>query len=155
MCISPRRAHTTAPGPTEGFLVPLAASGAGAGNSFTTILFLLLLFGVVYFLMIRPQQKRRREALTMQNQLGPGDQIVTIGGLHGTIVSLDDDVATLEVAPGVQVKFARQAIARTLPRQDAGETAAAEAEAESSAAADVVEEPAVADDAVADTQKKD
>src|SRR5690348_3210349 len=151
MCISPRPAHTTAPGPTEGFLVPLAASGAGAGNSFTTILFLLLLFGVVYFLMIRPQQKRRREALSMQNQLGPGDQIVTIGGLHGTIVSLDDDVATLEVAPGVQVKFARQAIARTLPKQEAEESAVAEAEPADA----VVEEPAVVDDTAADTQTQD
>ena len=131
--------------------MPLAASGAGAGNSFTTILFLLLLFGVVYFLMIRPQQKRRREALNMQNQLGPGDQIVTIGGLHGTIVSIDDDVATLEVAPGVQVKFARQAIARTLPKQEAEESAAAdEVEAEPA-----VQEPAVADDTAADTKKKD
>ena len=135
--------------------MPLAQSGAGAGNSFTTILFLLLLFGVVYFLMIRPQQKRRREALNMQNQLGPGDQIVTIGGLHGTIVSIDDDVATLEVAPGVQVKFARQAIARTLPRQDAEESAA-EVEAESSdEVKTVADEPAVADDTAADTQKKD
>jgi preprotein translocase subunit YajC len=134
--------------------VPVAASGAGAGNSFTTILFLLLLFGVVYFLMIRPQQKRRREAQNMQNQLGPGDQIVTIGGLHGTIVSIDDDVATLEVAPGVQVKFARQAIARTLPRQDAAETAA-EVEETEVAATEVADEPAVADDTVADTQKKD
>jgi len=135
--------------------VPLAQSGAGAGNSFTTILFLLLLFGVVYFLMIRPQQKRRREAQAMQNQLGPGDQIVTIGGLHGTIVSIDDDVATLEVAPGVQVKFARPAIARTLPKQDVEESVAAEAEAEPSAEATTTEEPAVADDAVADTKKKD
>jgi len=140
--------------------VPLAQSGAGAGNSFTTILFLLLLFGVVYFLMIRPQQKRRREAQNMQNQLGAGDQIVTIGGLHGTIVSIDDDVATLEVAPGVQVKFARQAIARTLPKQDAEETAAADVEAESLAETKVAEEPPVAadaqqDDVVADTQKKD
>ena len=131
--------------------MPLAASGAGAGNSFTTILFLLLLFGVVYFLMIRPQQKRRREALNMQNQLGPGDQIVTIGGLHGTIVSIDDDVATLEVAPGVQVRFARQAIARTLPKQEAAESVAAdEVEAEPA-----VQEPAVADDTAADTKKKD
>ena len=125
--------------------MPLAASGAGAGNSFTTILFLLLLFGVVYFLMIRPQQKRRREAQELQNKLGPGDQIVTIGGLHGTIVSIDDDVATLEVAPGVQVKFARQAIARVLPRQEAAEAAP-------------VEEPTVDDvetQVVDDTQKKD
>jgi len=131
--------------------VPVAASGAGAGNSFTTILFLLLLFGVVYFLMIRPQQKRRREAQTMQSQLGPGDQIVTIGGLHGTIVSIDDDVATLEVAPGVQVRFARQAIARTLPRQGTEETGAEVEETE----AEVADEPTVADDTAADTKKKD
>jgi preprotein translocase subunit YajC len=128
--------------------VPLAASGSGAGSSFTTILFLLLLFGVVYFLMIRPQQKRRREAQEMQNKLGPGDQIVTIGGLHGTVVSIDDDVATLEVAPGVQVKFARPAIARVLSRQEPEEAAAAPAE-ETEA-----DEP-VADDTITDTQKKD
>src|SRR5690349_14221493 len=100
--------------------------------------------------MIRPQQKRRREALNMQNQLGPGDQIVTIGGLHGTIVSIDDDVATLEVAPGVQVRFARQAIARTLPNQEAAESAAAD----EVVAEPAVEEPAVADDTAADTKKK-
>ena len=123
----------------------LSAAASGGGSSFTTILFLLLLFGVVYFLMIRPQQKRRREALNMQNQLGPGDQIVTIGGLHGTIVSIDDDAATLEIAPGVQVKFARQAIARVLQRQE-------------EAAAAPIEEPAVDDvetKVVDDTQKKD
>ena len=73
----------------------------------------------MYFLMIRPQQKRRREAQQMQSQLGPGDQIVTIGGLHGTVVTVDDDVVTLEVAPGVQVRFARPAIARVLPREAA------------------------------------
>ncbi|HEX5204195.1 preprotein translocase subunit YajC [Paractinoplanes rhizophilus] len=103
----------------------LSAAASGGGSSFTTILFLLLLFGVVYFLMIRPQQKRRREAQDLQKQLGPGDQIVTIGGLHGTIVAIDDDAATLEVAPGVQVKFARQAIARVLPRPAAEEAAPA------------------------------
>jgi preprotein translocase subunit YajC len=120
------------------------------------LLLIVLLFGVMYVMMIRPQQKRRREAQNMQSQLGPGDQIVTIGGLHGTIVTMDDAVATLEVAPGVRVKFARQAIARTLPKQDAAESAADEVEAESSAEAlPVVEEPVVVDDAVADTQKKD
>jgi preprotein translocase subunit YajC len=124
------------------------AAASGAGNSFTTILFLLLLFGVVYFLMIRPQQKRRREAQELQNKLGPGDQIVTIGGLHGTIVSVDADVATLEVAPGVQVKFARPAIARVLQRQEAEEAAPVD---ETEAA----DEPVADDDTVADTQKKD
>ena len=81
------------------------------------LLLIILLFGVMYFLMIRPQQRRRREAQQMQSALGPGDQIITIGGLHGTVVSAEDDVVTLEVAPGVNVRFARPAIARVLPRE--------------------------------------
>jgi preprotein translocase subunit YajC len=124
-----------------------AASSSGTGSGFTTILFLLLLFGVVYFLMIRPQQKRRREAQTMQSSLGAGDRIVTIGGLHGTVVSIDDDVATLEIAPGVTVQFARQAIARVLPTT---EPVVDEPVAEEEPA---VEEPV--DDTVTDTRKKD
>jgi preprotein translocase subunit YajC len=127
-----------------------AAAAQGGGSGFTTILFLVLLFGVVYFLMIRPQQKRRREAQQMQSSLGPGDQIVTIGGLHGTVVAIDDDVATLEVAPGVEVRFARQAIARVLPRPDGVVEDEEPAEEES---ATVVEEPAV--DPVTETRKKD
>jgi preprotein translocase subunit YajC len=137
-----------ASGPTEGFLVPLSAAASGAGNSFTTILFLLLLFGVVYFLMIRPQQKRRREAQNLQNQLGPGNQIVTIGGLHGTVVSIDDDVVTLEIAPGVQVKFARPAIARVLPRPEAEDVSPVEEADET-----VVEDAPVVDST--EIQKKD
>ena len=92
------------------------------------LLLIVLLFGVMYFLMIRPQQKRRREALQMQSELDSGDQIVTIGGLHGTVVAVADDVVTLEVAPGVNVRFARAAIARVLPRESAESTDAADAE---------------------------
>ncbi|HEX8632359.1 MAG TPA: preprotein translocase subunit YajC [Catenuloplanes sp.] len=71
-----------------------------------------LLFGVMYFMMIRPQQKRRREAQQMQASLGAGDEVITIGGLYGTVVSVDDDTVTLEVAPGVENRYARPAIAR-------------------------------------------
>ena len=55
------------------------------------LLLIVLLFGVMYFMMIRPQQKRRREAQQMQSTLGPGDEVVTIGGLYGTVVAVDDD----------------------------------------------------------------
>ncbi|MBB4761200.1 preprotein translocase subunit YajC [Actinoplanes digitatis] len=89
------------------------------------LLLIVLLFGVMYFMMIRPQQKRRREAQQMQSALGPGDDIVTIGGLHATVVSVDDDVITVEISPGVNVRFARPAIARVV-----------------SSASDVVPEPA-------------
>lgn len=95
------------------------AAEASGGGSFTPLLLIVLLFAVMYFLMIRPQQKRRREAQEMQNSLGPGDQIVTIGGLHGTVVVVGDDAVTLEIAPGVHVQFARPAIARVVTRADA------------------------------------
>lgn len=97
------------------------------------LLLIVLLFGVMYFLMIRPQQKRRREAQSMQSSLGPGDEIVTIGGLHATVVAIDDDVVTVEIAPGVNARFARPAIARVV-KQEAREEETVE------------DEPEVADD---------
>ena len=96
----------------------LAASGNG-GGSVTPLLLIVLLFGVMYFMMIRPQQKRRREATLMQKALGPGDQIVTIGGLHATVVDVGDDVVTVEIAPGVHVQFARPAIAKVVKQEEA------------------------------------
>ncbi|GIJ22681.1 hypothetical protein Vlu01_33050 [Micromonospora lutea] len=73
-----------------------------------------LLFGVMYFMMIRPQQKRRREAESMQANLSAGDEVVTIGGLYGTVTGVEDDSVLLEVAPGVQTRYARPAIARVV-----------------------------------------
>jgi preprotein translocase subunit YajC len=80
---------------------------------------IVLLFGVMYFMMIRPQQRRRREAEQMQAALGPGDDVVTVGGMHGTVIAVDDEVVTLEVAPGVHVRYARPAIARVVSRPSA------------------------------------
>lgn len=93
------------------------------------LLLIVLLFGVMYFMMIRPQQKRRREAQAMQSALGPGDEIVTIGGLHATVVAVGDDVVTVELAPGVNARFARPAIARVVKQEPV----------------DVAEEPVVAE----------
>ncbi|XVV10477.1 preprotein translocase subunit YajC [Actinoplanes sp. CA-131856] len=127
----------------------IQAAEASGGGSFTPLLLIVLLFAVMYFLMIRPQQKRRREAQQMQNALGPGDRIVTIGGLHGTVVSVDDDVVNLEIADGVEVQFARPAIARVV------------SQAGTPVETDVVEEtpePAVEEpvaDPIVDTRKKD
>ncbi|WP_197673944.1 preprotein translocase subunit YajC [Micromonospora narathiwatensis] len=98
-----------------------AASGGGAG-SLTPILMIALLFGVMYFMMIRPQQKRRREAEQMQNTLAPGDEVVTIGGLYGTVTGVDDETVLLEVAPGVQTRYARPAVARVVKQAERPET---------------------------------
>ena len=74
------------------------AAEQGGSGSFTPLLLIVLLFGVMYFMMIRPQQKRRREAEQMQSKLSAGDEIVTIGGLHATVVTVADDVVTVEIS---------------------------------------------------------
>lgn len=96
----------------------LYAQSAGGAGGFTPILMIVLLFGVMYFMMIRPQQKRRREAEAMQSSLGQGDEVVTIGGLYGTVTGVDDDTVLLEVAPGVQTRYARPAIARVVTKAE-------------------------------------
>lgn len=80
-------------------------SGAGFGNLLVLALPLLLLA----FLMFT-QRKRGREVQAFQSALAVGDAVVLTSGLYGTIVTLDDSVATLEIAPGVQVKVDRRAV---------------------------------------------
>jgi len=89
-----------------------------SASNFTPILMIVLLFGVMYFMMIRPQQKRRREAANMQSSLGHGDEVVTIGGLYGTVTGVDDETVLLEVAPGVETRYARPAIARVVTKAE-------------------------------------
>ena len=75
----------------------------------------LLLMGVVfYFLLIRPQNQRRRAQMQMQAEIGVGDEIVTTAGIYGTITEIEDDYGTvlLEVAPNTQIRVARAAIAQ-------------------------------------------
>ncbi|WP_026321809.1 preprotein translocase subunit YajC [Salinispora fenicalii] len=97
-----------------------------SASNFTPILMIVLLFGVMYFMMIRPQQKRRREAASMQSSLGHGDEVVTIGGLYGTVTGVDDETVLLEVAPGVETRYARPAIARVVTKAEQPAEAAAD-----------------------------
>ena len=76
---------------------------------------IILLFGVMYFMMIRPQQKRRREAEQMQRNLAIGDEVVTIGGLHGIVADIEDAVVVIEISPGVTARYSRPAIAKVIP----------------------------------------
>lgn len=94
----------------------LAASASG-GSGIATLLPLALIIVAMWFFMIRPQQKRRREAMELQNQLGVGDEIVTIGGLYGRVVGVDDEAVTLEVSPGVTNRYARAAVGRVVSKQ--------------------------------------
>jgi preprotein translocase subunit YajC len=74
----------------------------------------LLLIGVFYFMLIRPQQKQRREIAEVQSTITPGVRVMTSAGLIGTIVAIEGDEVLIEVAPGVTNRYVRRAIMRVL-----------------------------------------
>nr|WP_245605612.1 preprotein translocase subunit YajC [Thermicanus aegyptius] len=79
---------------------------------------IVLLFVLFYFLLIRPQQKRQKERNRMLNNLEKGDKVITIGGLHGTIVELNDRTVVLKVSDSVRLTFDKQAINAVLTESE-------------------------------------
>lgn len=79
-------------------------------GNLTTILPLILMFVLFYFLLIRPQQKRQKAVQSMQSNLKKGDKIITIGGLHGFIDSIDDSKAVIKCGDGSRLTYERSAI---------------------------------------------
>lgn len=90
----------------------LQATTAEQPSMWPTIIMMVALFAIVYFFMIRPQQKKQKEINNFRNALTVGQDVVTIGGLHGTIKHIDDvkQTVTLRVANGVEVLFEKSAI---------------------------------------------
>ena len=81
-------------------------------------IFILFLLVIVWFLLIRPQRKRQLEAQRLVESLAVGKEIVTAGGLYGTITALADDEARVEIADGVEVRVAKRAIAGVLSEDE-------------------------------------
>ena len=79
-----------------------------------SLLPLIALFLAMWFIIIRPAQKRQKAAMEMQNALKVGDRVVTIGGLHGEVSQLDDTHVLLKVNDKDTVKYERQAIGRVI-----------------------------------------
>ncbi len=93
------------------FLMGQAPEG-GSGGLVSLLLPLVLIAAVFYFLIMRPQKKREQEHQEMIESLKKGDQIVTIGGVHGTIRQIDEDSVLAQVdSNGVKLRFDKQAIA--------------------------------------------
>ena len=83
------------------------------------IILLVGLFLLMWLLLIRPQRKRTEAQLAMQDRLRTGDEIITAGGLHATVKSIEDDVLDIEIAPGTTVRLDRRAVAaRTSPEEE-------------------------------------
>ena len=73
---------------------------------------LLLMFGVMYFLLIRPQMNQQKELTRMQSKLKKNDEVVTTGGIHGTVVNMKDSVVTLRVDDNVRMDVDRNCVSR-------------------------------------------
>ncbi|MCZ8514613.1 preprotein translocase subunit YajC [Paenibacillus filicis] len=94
------------------FLAQDAAAAAPAGIESYLVTYgpLVLMFVVLYFLLIRPQQRRQKTRNMMLGNLKKGDKVVTIGGLHGTILELNDDTVILRVNDVTKLTFDRSAV---------------------------------------------
>ncbi len=101
----------------------LAQEAQPGGGAVGLLLPLLLMGGIFYFLLIRPQQRRARQQRQLIESLRVGDEVMTAGGMFGTVrhIDPDSDTVTLEISPGTRVRMVRQAIARRLTERDDGE----------------------------------
>lgn len=92
------------------------SGGAAPGGGLLGIAPFILMLGVLYFLMIRPQQKRVKEHAAMVDGLKKGDEVVTNGGLGGTITAIHDAFLSVKVAENTEVSVQKNAIATLLPK---------------------------------------
>lgn len=97
-----------------GTLAAAAAASKSSSSSLTILIPLILLFVGIYFLVFRPQRRRQAAMSQQQNTLGPGARIRTIGGMYADVVAVDGDDLILEVAPGVEVRYHKRAVAQVL-----------------------------------------
>ena len=104
------------------FITPAYAQAAGASPSgllTSGIIPMVLIFGIMYFLMIRPQQKKMKEHKAMVEALRRGDQVVTQGGIVGKVAKVHEDgMLDIEIAEGVKVKVLRNTIVQVLSKTE-------------------------------------
>ncbi len=95
-----------------------AAGSAGSGAALAQFIPLILIFAIMYFLMIRPQQKRVKQHREMVSALKKGDQIVTQGGIIGKVSAVRDEELEIEIATGVKVRVVRATVSQVLNRTE-------------------------------------
>ncbi len=92
-------------------MTAVLAQQAG-GNNVTFLITIVLMVAIFYFLLIRPQQRRVRQQRSLVESLQVGDEVITIGGLFGTILEMDEETITLDAGAGTRLRYLKQAVAR-------------------------------------------
>jgi preprotein translocase subunit YajC len=115
-------------GPTE--LTALTQLAASSSNPLVGLLPIILIIVVFYFLLLRPQRRRQQQQAQMQRQIQPGQRVMTTAGMLAEVVAVEDDAIVLEIAPGVEARFVKQAIGQVLPDDEEFEDETDEADEE-------------------------
>jgi len=82
------------------------------------LIVIVALFALLWLFVLRPQRRRQTEQLQMQDTLHFGDEVITAGGIRGYVRQLDEEVLKVEIAPGVQVRLDRRAVAAVVTEED-------------------------------------
>ncbi|MEF9986405.1 MAG: preprotein translocase subunit YajC [Bacteroidales bacterium] len=93
-------------------LVFLQAQPAQAGGNWSFLVMMVLIFVVMYFFMIRPQQKKQKEMVKFRNSLQKGDKVVTLGGIYGVVAELKDKYVLIEVDSNVKLRVDKSSIVK-------------------------------------------
>ena len=105
---------------------------AEGGNLFgNPLVMMILMFVIFWVVLIRPQQKQRKELAAKQNALKKGDKIVTIGGMHAIVNAVSERTVSLKISDGTFVKYDKTAIASVTPSKSGGEEKEEKTEEES------------------------
>ena len=93
-------------------MITLLQAQPAQGGNMSLLIMMVALFAIVYFFMIRPQNKKQKEIQKFRDALQVGDEVITIGGIHGTVKHIDAErqIITLKVATGVEINFDKSAI---------------------------------------------
>jgi len=98
------------------FIQSAYAQGASPGGGFSPILIMVVFIALMYFMMIRPQQKRQKEHTQLVAALKVGDEILTNGGILGIITGISDHYAVVKIADNTEIKIQKSSVASVVPK---------------------------------------
>lgn len=101
-------------------LLFMAPQGNGDGSMVSTLVMFSLIIAIFYFMILRPQQKRQKERQKLLEGVKKGDRIVTVGGVHATVLGLEEKTVLIQIADNVKVKLEKSAIS-TITRSAEGD----------------------------------
>lgn len=102
-------------------MAPQAGGAQGGSSLISTVIMFGAIFLIFYFMIIRPQQKRAKEREKLLSNVQKGDKVITSGGLHGTVVFIDEKTVLIQVADNVKLKYERSAIGTIVTSKEASD----------------------------------